>query len=66
MNGIIDILIWLNKPNNRVRLSEFEIDFITNSIKRCIEDINPIIEKVEREKRVLLYIESFKRNKRKE
>ena len=32
MDNIIDILNWLIKPNNRGKLSDCELNYITNSI----------------------------------
>lgn len=64
MDNIIDILNWLIKPNNREKLSDYELNYITDSINKCIESISPIIKRIESEKKILLYIKSLKRKRR--
>ena len=64
MDNIVDILNWLIKPNNREKLSDCELNYITNSINKCIENISPIIKKIESEKKILLYIKSLKRKRK--
>lgn len=65
MNGLIEILIWLNKPRNRNKLGDYELNCITESIEKCTKEISSVIERVNKEERFLFYIKSLKRNRRK-
>lgn len=65
MDCIIDILNWLSKSSNRKKLTEEELDYITNVIDRCVYDLKPLLEEREREKRILMFVKSLKKERRK-
>lgn len=65
MDCIVDVLNWLSKSSNRKKLTEEELDYITNVINKCVYDLKPMLEKCEREKRVLIFIKSLKEERRK-